>query len=491
MREIVQNLKDITDSKELLESKPPAFTIIFIYILIAILTIAVVWSYIGEIDVVVKADGVIRPNERISTINNMVTGRIKEVYLEGGKQVKIGDILYTIDHSDLQIRREFLEEELQTKKQELENLNNFKKSILENTNHFSYGKKEEELYYYKYLKYKADQNYARENVNLIINNINSTKSTITNLQILSASIEENINLFEGIENEYYVRYLDHCLKLRELHNILNQREMEYEIQKRMYQEGATPRINYEKAEDALEQVKLELEKFENSARLELELSLEEKERRLRELEIQLQQIAPGTTESLEDYPNIAVEYFRNETLISVNEPIKNLQSAIHQLENNLQAIKLDIENCIVTAPIDGYINMVTDINQGDNIQIATTIATIIPGAHTNYKVQIYTPNEEIAKIKVGDKVKYNFLALPYKEYGELTGKITKIATDTKVTNEGNTGYYVVEADIENRPLISYKGEEAKIKVGMLTEVRIVTKTKKIFHYLLEKMDLRL
>ncbi|AKL94342.1 hypothetical protein CACET_c08330 [Clostridium aceticum] len=86
MREIVHNLKDITDSRELLESKPPAFTILFIYILIALLTIAVVWSYIGEMDVVVKADGVVRPNQRISTINNMVGGKVKEVYLEGGKK---------------------------------------------------------------------------------------------------------------------------------------------------------------------------------------------------------------------------------------------------------------------------------------------------------------------------------------------------------------------------------------------------------------------
>ncbi|WP_068558099.1 hypothetical protein [Thermotalea metallivorans] len=49
---------------------------------------------------------------------------------------------------------------------------------------------------------------------------------------------------------------------------------------------------------------------------------------------------------------------------------------------------------------------------------------------------------------------------------------------------------MVEADIESRPLVNYSGEEAKIKMGMACEVRIVTKTKKILHYLREKMDLR-
>lgn len=491
MREIVQNLKDITDSRELLESKPPSFIIIFIYILIALLIIAVIWSYIGEIDVVVKADGVVRPNQRISTINNILTGKVKEVYLEGGKQVKKGDILYTIDNTDLQIKKEFLEKEIDRKKIELENLNNLKRSILEDTNHFDSTKKEEEIYYYKYLKFQADKNHSRENVKLIITNIENTKDTITNLQTLSNSIKNNTNLFEDLENEYHAKYIDYSLKLKQLEENIYQRQKEYQIQEKMYQAGATPKTDYEKAKYALEQGQLELEIFQNSTRLDLNLSLEENQRRLKELEIQLQQTASGTAEALEAYPNIAVEHFKNENLISVNDQIRNLEAEIHQFENNLQAVKLNIDNSIVRAPIDGHINMITDINQGDNLQIATTIATIIPDNDTNYKIQIYAPNEEITNINISDKVKYNFMALPYKEYGELTGKITKIATDTKVANEGNTGYYLVEGDIENRPLISYKGEEVDIKVGMVCEARVVTKTKKILHYLLEKIDLRL
>ncbi|WP_278184254.1 HlyD family efflux transporter periplasmic adaptor subunit [Alkaliphilus metalliredigens] len=115
----------------------------------------------------------------------------------------------------------------------------------------------------------------------------------------------------------------------------------------------------------------------------------------------------------------------------------------------------------------------------------------MPYDDSNYTVRIYPSNEDIANINIGDKVKYNFLALPYKEYGELTGKIARIATDTKTTQEGNSSYYLVESDIETRALVSYKGEEADIKVGMICEARIVTKTKKILHYLLEKIDLRL
>ncbi|QEK12907.1 hypothetical protein FQB35_11545 [Crassaminicella thermophila] len=78
------------------------------------------------------------------------------------------------------------------------------------------------------------------------------------------------------------------------------------------------------------------------------------------------------------------------------------------------------------------------------------------------------------------------MALPYKEYGELTGKITKIAEDVKPSKD-NKSFYLVEADIE---LVGYNDEKKKIKVGMVCEARIITKTKKILYYLLEKIDLR-
>ncbi|QEK12908.1 biotin/lipoyl-binding protein [Crassaminicella thermophila] len=100
MKYVIQDIREMTDSRELLESKPHPFTIIFIYILISILLIGLIWSYFGEIDVVVKAQGVVRPNKRISTINNMINGKVKEVYIEEGKKVKKGEILYTIDYKD-------------------------------------------------------------------------------------------------------------------------------------------------------------------------------------------------------------------------------------------------------------------------------------------------------------------------------------------------------------------------------------------------------
>ncbi|UZM99428.1 hypothetical protein OL548_03480 [Lysinibacillus sp. MHQ-1] len=64
MRIKISNLNELTDSREILESKPHPFVSIFISILVVILICALAWSYFGEIDTVAKANGIVRPNEK-------------------------------------------------------------------------------------------------------------------------------------------------------------------------------------------------------------------------------------------------------------------------------------------------------------------------------------------------------------------------------------------------------------------------------------------
>ena len=389
MKTVIENINDITDSTELLESRPPSFTVIFIYLLIGLLVIAFAWTYIGEIDIVVKANGVVRPNQRISTINNIVTGKIDELYIENGKAVKKNDILYTLDYRDLQIRQTFIEEQIAMKKTDLKNQNTLKYSVIENKNSFIM-QEDQEFYYYKYLKYEADKKQTIENVNLVINTIYNTQKILQNTQILLASIEENENLFKNTENEYYIKYLDYTFNKKDLQKDIDKKKINFEILEKLYKAGALAKFDYENAKDELEKAHLELERFENTTRLTLKSNIEENQRKLEQLKIQLQQIAPGVSTAIENHAEIAAENFRTENLILINETIKHLETEINQLENDLAGVKLDIQNCIIKAPIDGNINIITEINRGDNIVAGTTIATIIPEDDDNsYVIQIY------------------------------------------------------------------------------------------------------
>lgn len=71
----------------------------------------------------------------------------------------------------------------------------------------------------------------------------------------------------------------------------------------------------------------------------------------------------------------------------------------------------------------------------------------------------------------------------------MKGAVTSISKDV-LTRDGNySGYYIVEASIENKTLKDKDGNKGQIAVGMETEAKIVTQKKSILRYLLEKIDL--
>ena len=70
----------------------------------------------------------------------------------------------------------------------------------------------------------------------------------------------------------------------------------------------------------------------------------------------------------------------------------------------------------------------------------------------------------------------------------MKGAVTSISKDV-LTRDGNySGYYIVEASIENKTLEDKDGNKGQIAVGMETEAKIVTQKKSILRYLLEKID---
>ena len=63
MKPIIVDLKDISDSTEVYDSKPNKFISYTIYIICAILIIALLWMYFFRMDIVVKADSVFRGDD--------------------------------------------------------------------------------------------------------------------------------------------------------------------------------------------------------------------------------------------------------------------------------------------------------------------------------------------------------------------------------------------------------------------------------------------
>ncbi len=76
-KEIILPMNEITDSVEMLHEKPNKEMPIFTWILVLLLVVVLTWCCIGEVDYFIKASGVVRPGESVSTISSLMTGRVE------------------------------------------------------------------------------------------------------------------------------------------------------------------------------------------------------------------------------------------------------------------------------------------------------------------------------------------------------------------------------------------------------------------------------
>ena len=97
MKPIIMDMKDMSDSTEVYESRPNPFIIYFIYFLVAMFGIAIMWMAFSKIDIVVKSSGMIKSDNEIYDISSSITGKIVEVKVKDGQFVNEGDVLYTLE----------------------------------------------------------------------------------------------------------------------------------------------------------------------------------------------------------------------------------------------------------------------------------------------------------------------------------------------------------------------------------------------------------
>ncbi|AGB41839.1 multidrug resistance efflux pump [Halobacteroides halobius DSM 5150] len=163
MKERIIDFEDLSYSQEMLEAKVPNFIAIFIYLLITLLAVAFIWMWFGEIDIVVKADGLVRPAQEVSVIQNISGGNIKKLNYKEGQQVKKGDLLYKIKTTYLNTKQDNLNQKIKKLKIEIKNLKLLKKSIKEEGSNLL--KTKARFYYSRYLIYKYKKAQLRIDCN--------------------------------------------------------------------------------------------------------------------------------------------------------------------------------------------------------------------------------------------------------------------------------------------------------------------------------------
>lgn len=499
-KEIILPMNEITDSVEMLHEKPNKGMPVFTWILVLLLAVALAWCCIGEIDYFIKASGVVRPGESVSTISSLMTGRVETLNISEGDCVKKGDLLFKIDTADLEQSLSAYKKEKQRIEAENGYLNRLKESISNGENLFDKNSPDESAYYLKYEKYisdlqslseqykntSADTDNAADSAAISAESIKSQlakyREELSGLETLRSSVEANSDMFEDKSSVYALQYFDYNSAISSFDNNITQKKSDKENAEPLFKAGGISQSEYDNICHSLENTTLEKDKYISEFKLNIEQKITAAEKNISDLEYSLK----SQNQSLSSYSEIshdeqlAAENMKLEMLSGIADSIKSNETSIISIEKQIADIELNIKNAEVIAPIDGTINMYSDLSTADLVQSGQAIATIVPDTDGAYKLTMYLSSADISETEIGQSVRLRFAAYPYQEYGELVGTVKSISTDVR-SSENGMSYYVAEVSIDDTLGL-------ELVSGMECEARVVTKQRKIIWWLLEKLD---
>jgi|GEM_PF-2050614 len=448
---------ELTDSRELLEARPPRTMTWTMGIILLVLAVGAGWCIFGRIDVVVKAPGVVRSNESAVKIVNRVAGSVEIINFQSGQHVEKDQILYEMNQEEWQANHVRLIEQLRRKREELKQLSAFQQQLRAGKpDAMSEGLPVEELL--------SGSSLEVDKLKLSLWNVRAKREQndrlVEQLDRLKQSIVEGANRLSR-DDEMYYRYEN-----------FRQRKEQLELQAtsltdaiRVVLRGGNE-AQIEEAKRNLDNAKLAVHSAESDFQYAVVSEL----------------LAARQAQS--EYRDK-----ESELLIQLADTIEAADKAVKDLEYQRLTLDQEQDNRVVKAPISGTVSVVTEFGQGEFVQAGTQMLTIVPENGSEMTMQIAVANRDIARIRKGTPVKYGINALPSSEYGMLRGHVVGMNPDATVDSVTGMSYYVVQGAIDGLSLTNAKGESAAIKVGMAAEASIVTDRKNIGRWLLEKLDL--
>lgn len=550
MKPIIVDMKDMSDSTEVYESKPNRFLVYTIYLILIILVAAVLWMAFFKMDIVVKSNGMFKGSNAVYEISSGVTGSVKETHIENGQYVKEGDVLYVLSIDELSDTILRYQNELEAAKARLEILSAYEKSLT--------GDKTElealsnNSYYEEFIN-RRDLLYANVNLSgsdtsgqftLYQGNVDSISGTIAKynekiekLNAVKQCIMTRNNTFDSSEGIYnsmvssylasysytslqydnqineYQRQIDECEELIKKAEAEASKEDEPAIGDETVSGNDVPgQIVTEVAPTDNTTVDVETLKKQKEDLITARDSVQkEKTQALMNLELQQittieQQISGYSDTILSLEANLTSARLQLDAVNGVDNEAKetvailtekgNIAAEIltyedkeKECETYLKSYDIQNDNCIIKANVSGYFYVSRELKNGSFVQEGTSIGTIYPEAESKYYAEIYVENTDIAKIKEGQEVKFEIAAYPSSEYGYFEGTVENIAKDISVDQSTGNAYYLVRVKCENMILKGKDGEEATLMNGMACQAKIVVDEKKVLTYLLEKIDL--
>ncbi|PSB41694.1 HlyD family secretion protein [Cyanosarcina cf. burmensis CCALA 770] len=456
-------------TQELIDILPRVWTRGFLYFLVSFAAIVLPWAMLSQVDETGAARGRLEPLGATQRLDAPVAGTVTQVSVKEGQTVKAGQILLELEsdlvHTELQGAQTKLEGQLNR----LAQLQIMKNQLL------------------IAVRAQQQQNQAQElekqaQIQQAQQSISASKTAYTLQQEKLAQIEQAKASLRASKTAYSLadsRYARDMLEVQRYRQ-LRQKDVVPEIQ-------------------VVEKEKLADESRQMRAQAQGEISLAES--RLKEQQgsyrkiihqalVEIEQAESRLKEQQSGYQSLIqagkLAVLRSEQqLKDLEAQIAALQAEIFQSKSQIQSLKYQLGQRVLRAPVNGTIFQLPIQQAGAVVQPSQTIAEIAPqDIPLVLRSQIAT--SESGLLHQGMPVKLKFDAYPFQDYGIVSGRVTRIAPSSKVTetNQGQLATYELEITLD-RTCIPSAQECIALTPGQTATAEIVVRQRRVIDFILD------
>ena len=420
--DLEEDIKFKPDPLEIAETSPPGFSFWALYGVLALLLIAILWASLSKIDVVIVAKGDMAMPERTVVVQPLETSIIRSINVSVGDVVSAGESLGTLDATFTEADVSQLQIRLSDLTANIERL----EAELSDKKYTPEGdtpaiRLQKTVYDDRKKHFVAQLNVTEEQVATIEASI---KTNLSQLKILS----ERENILKELES----------------------------MRTKLIEKGGASKKDVLEIKDTRLRISQDVKKLES------------------ELYEQKHQLKSAISDK---------EAFVSDWRRKIGEELVDLKRNSSEVKEQLQKAELRENRVNLTAPLDGTVLEIADLNIGSVVQVAEPLFTIVPSG-TVVRLDVEIPASDIGFIKVGNSARIKFDAYPFQKHGTAQGRVLTISED--VFNDEKTpnnpmyraSVELVETDLRNLPagfrLIPGMSGQAEIKVGRRSVISYFT-----------------
>jgi len=364
---------------EVLETPPSPIRMTLILIICLFTTVALVWSYVGRIDIIAAAQGKIQPTGRVKVVQPLLTGKVKALPPQNGDHVSRADILLELDPTDA----------LADERDAAKGLASVKAEVL---------------------RRKAAIQFVRSQpVAGSVPDVNWDEGTGLELQqrengILRGDTERYDAIIASLDAQQHQKEVERDrLKV----TVAAQESLVLTLKERVMMRSTLASKDAGTMASVID-------------------ATETMKEQVTQLAIRQGQLADAEA---------AIDVFASEKrkterafLSDQLDRLGDAERRADELEERLAKAKNSLEQMTLRSPIDGTVQSSSVTGLGQVVTVGQDLMRIVP-EDSALELEVYMPNKDIGFIKVGQEAVVKLEAFPFTRYGTVSAVVVKIAAD--------------------------------------------------------------